>query len=163
VPRRKRPPLPRAKAPLHEVEALRPVIEEIVRTRDRFAKLEVEPRSGLVDDLVDAVGFAKADLADILAGKQAKPAAWTMDIFVRDVCDALRRAGIEALMDPDPEASHAQSLARAVADAAGLPDQGALFHQMQRARKIVKTRLPDIRLEVTVLWAEPEEDCAKQD
>jgi len=97
---------------------------------------------------VDAVGFAKAGLTDILAGKHVRPAAWTMDIFVCDVCDAMEQVGLEAVMSPDPGTSRAQDLARKVAEAARLPDQGNLYKQMQRARNIEKRRLPDVTIMV---------------
>lgn len=107
-----------------------------------FARMSHDQRDQLVDALVRAIGFAKAGLTDILAGKQAKPAAWTLDIFVRDVCDALAAAGVPVLMDPNPEFSHAQSFAKELAELAGLRGHGksvgSLFKQMQRARKIEK-------------------------
>jgi hypothetical protein len=76
------------------------------------------------------------DLGDILAGKRVRPAAWTMDIFVRNVRDALQAVGVAGTMDPQRENSITQNLAGELAAAAGLPDQGELFKQMQRARKI---------------------------
>jgi hypothetical protein len=88
--------------------------------------------------LVDAIGFARVGVENLLAGKRAKPAAWTMDIFVRDVCDALNAAGIAYTMTPTHQGSRAQLLAKQLAVAAGLPEQGELFHQMQAARKIEK-------------------------
>jgi hypothetical protein len=92
----------------------------------------------MTDALVHAVEFAKAGLADILAGKETKSAAWAMDILVKDVCDALRAVGVATPMDPVREHSLAQTLAGDLAELAGLPDQGELFKQMQRARKIEK-------------------------
>src|SRR5690348_16647744 len=48
--------------------------------------------NALVRELVDAVCFARVGLSGLLGGKQAKPAAWTQDIFVKDVFDALATA-----------------------------------------------------------------------
>jgi hypothetical protein len=135
------------------VEALRPAIRQIVEGLSRyseFTSLDNGARDRLTDDLVDAVGFAKAGLADILTGKRVKPAAWTMDIFVRDVCDALQKVGVPVPMNSKAWASCAQFVAENVANTAGLPDRGDLFKQMQRAKRITKSRLPDIHISVTI-------------
>jgi hypothetical protein len=110
-------------------------------------QLRDEKQTCLTDTLVDAVGFAKAGLADILAGKNSRPAAWTMDIFVKDVCDALDKAGVKFTPSPDAGGSRAQSLAKAIAEVAGIPDQGNLYKQMQRAKHIDKRHLPDIHID----------------
>ena len=65
-----------------------------------------------------------------------KPTQWTGDIFIKDVCNALEKVGVPVLMHPDPELSHAQSLAKRIVEAVGLPVKGKLFKQMQRARRI---------------------------
>jgi hypothetical protein len=108
-----------------------------------------------VNDLVDACAFAKAGLRELLTGKNTRSDAWTMDIFVRDVCDALRHAGVRVSMNQDSNASHAQSLAVAIGKAVGLPSQGTLFKQMQRAKRIKKKQLPDVRIE-GVIMREPD-------
>ncbi len=143
MPRRKRALKKIALADASETEGLRSVIREKIRGRgSAFARLSDQQREELVNALVRAVGFAKAGLSDITAGKQAKPAAWMLDIFVKDVCDALRAVGVPVLMDATAEFSHAQSFAKELAEAAGLQGHGKgvgnLFKQMQRARKIEK-------------------------
>lgn len=157
MPRRKHPLLPRATANRSAAEVLRPVIRDIVQRRSLFATVPRPKQEALIDKLVDAVGYAKAGLADVLAGKQAKPKAWTADIFVRDVCDVLRQAGRRVSMNPNPKKSHAQSFIKELMEAAGLPDAGKLFKQMQRARDIEKKSLPDICVEVTVVWSETDD------
>lgn len=153
MPRRTRPLLRRAETDQATVEVLRPKIKGVVDGRTaanhvgQFARLTNEQRAALVDDLVDAVGFARAGLKDLLAGKQTRAEAWTMDIFVRDVCDALCKVGVPVSMHPDPSKSHAQSLALEVARVTRLPNQGKLYKQMQRANDITKRRLPDICFE----------------
>jgi hypothetical protein len=92
----------------------------------------------MIDALVDAIGFAKAGLADILAGKDTRSAARATNILVKDVCDALRAVGVATPMAPRRDESLAQRLADDLASLAGLPDQGQLFKQMQRARRIKK-------------------------
>lgn len=140
MPRKKIPPMSVATESLSEgeVRALRKKIAAAVagRADNAIRKLNPDVRGSLVDDLVRAVRYAKIGLPNTVAGSRAKRSAWGMDIFVRDVCHALQRAGLPVLMNPDPQASLAQSLAREIARVAGLPDQGDLFHQMQRARKI---------------------------
>jgi hypothetical protein len=103
--------------------------------------LRTSAKKRLLDDVVRAVGFAKLGLDELLAGKKTRPAAWTLDIFTRDVCDALRDAGLPVAMHPDPESSLAQSFAQEVADTVGLPGTGKMFKQMQRAKEIKKRRL----------------------
>jgi hypothetical protein len=75
-----------------------------------------------------------------------------MDIFVRDVCDALAAAGVPVQASRDPEESHVQALATEIVGLAGLPDQGTLYNQMRRRQDIKKTQDPDIHLEYTVSW-----------
>jgi hypothetical protein len=152
MPRRKRQLLKRAEADVSEAEVHRRDVREAVRTRNVLGRLRDEVQDRLVDDLVDAIGYAKAGLADILSGKRVKPRAWMLDIFVKDVSDAMERAGILAVMDPDPEASHAQSLAMQLIRIAGLPEGGKLFKQMQRAKEILKTRLPDVYITDAGIW-----------
>lgn len=144
MPRKRIPPKLIAEAAIGKAEALREKIASVVdrRTDNVIRNLNPDVRRVLVDDLVRAVGFAMAGLPTAIAGSRAKRNAWVMDIFVRDVCDALRRAGVPALMNSDPQASLAQSLAKEVVQVAGLPDQGDLFHQMQRGGKIVKELVP---------------------
>jgi hypothetical protein len=153
VPRRTRPLVRRSEIDQATVEALRLKIKSVVDGRTvannvgRFTRLTSEQRAGLIDDLVDAVGFAKAGLRDVLAGKETRAEAWTMDIFVRDVCDALRKVGVPVSMHQDPSKSYSQSLAVEVARVCRLPNQGKLYKQMQRANDITKRRLPDIYIE----------------
>jgi hypothetical protein len=155
MPSRQTPIRRKAIAQAAEIEKLRPVIQEIVRTRHTLRDLSGGVQAELIDALVDAVGFAKAGLADILAGKEVKPAAWMRDILVTDVCDALRKAGVPVQMQADPACSHAQSLVKVVAEVAGLECDGTLYHQMQyqqphHKRRIKKTRLPDVYIEYTI-------------
>lgn len=143
MPRRKHPVKKIAVADAREAEALRPAIFQMMLARGGvFTRMSKQQQNQLADQLVHAVGYAKAGLTDILAGKGVKPAAWVLDIFVKDVCDALAAAGVPVLMDPAPESSHAQSFAKELAEAAGLSGHGKsagnLFKQMQRARKIIK-------------------------
>ena len=119
--------------------ALRILIEGLVGSEDRLRRLPDDSRATLVATLVHAIGFARAGLADILAGKDTRPAAWTMDILVKDVRDALSAAGVPVPMDPRRDASTAQWLAGKLAAAAGLPAQGQLFKQMQRAQRIERS------------------------
>jgi len=141
--------LRRATAGKDEIEKLRPIIERVVASRSSFAMLATAVKQQLLDDVVDAVGFAKAGLADILEGKRAKPDAWMGDIFVMDICRALDRAGIPVREKFKAEESHAQSFARAVADAVRLPLKGQLRKQMRRARQITRRPLSDIDIEYT--------------
>ena len=144
MPRRTRPLMPRATAMLDAAgaAALRAAVEEIAYRDEALAGLSDQAWDRLIDALVDATGFAKAGLADILAGKDTRPAAWTTDVLVRDVCDALRTAGVPAPMTRRRDGSLAQRLADDLAALAGLPDQGELFKQMQRAREIEKAGGP---------------------
>ena len=144
--------MPRREGPLRRVRcsdwdqaaALIPAIEPILQAQ-KVPVRNAKAKRRLIDDLVHAVGFAKAGLPDI-EGSRAKPAAWLVDIFVRDVCDALKRAKIPALVNPCAAESHAQALAKDLADVAGLPNRGQLFHQMQRAGRIEKPRVGDATL-----------------
>jgi hypothetical protein len=117
---------------------LRAQVESIAYGHEELKQLPDQAWEGMLDALVDAIGFTKAGLADILAGKETKPAAWAMDILVRDVCDALRAVGAPVFMNKHREDSLAQTLVGELAALAGLPGQGELFKQMQRARKIEK-------------------------
>jgi hypothetical protein len=117
---------------------LRTQVDSIIGRQSWRRQLTGAKRGALVAALVDAIGFARVGLENLLAGKRTRPAAWTMDIFMRDVCDALNAAGIAYTMTPTHQGSRAQLLAKQLAVAAGLPDQGELFHQMQAARKIEK-------------------------
>lgn len=129
-------------------DVLRAAIEgaldgKALRRWNAFSQLDDVARDNLVDDLMDAVNFATTGLEGVLSGKDTKPAAWGMDIFVRDVCGAMRHAGMHVAINRDPDASLAQSLAREVAKAVGNIDKasklrggGNLFKQMQRAKQI---------------------------
>jgi hypothetical protein len=117
---------------------LRAQVEEIAYRHEELKHLPDQAWEELTDALVHAVGFAKAGLADILAGKDTRAAAWATDILVKDVCDALRAVDAPVFMNKCREDSLAQTLAGDLAKLAGLPDQGELFKQMQRARKIEK-------------------------
>lgn len=138
--------MPRRTRPLKSIAAalfdstqttqLRRIVEELIKRESRLCSLPADRQEVLVADVIDAVGYATAGLTDILAGKRAKPAAWTMDIFVHDVCAALRAVGIPYAMSPAHEESRAQCLAKRLAEAAGLAHRGELFHQMQRAQCI---------------------------
>lgn len=138
MPRRTRPLKPYAEAVIDATEAarLRADIEEIAYRDEALRRLPDARWDSLIAALVDAVMFARIGLAHMLAGKRSKPAAWTTDILVRDVCDALSAAGIKLTMAARRDASLAQRLAGELAGLAGLPDQGELFKQMQRARRI---------------------------
>jgi hypothetical protein len=114
-------------------------VQAIAQRYGELARLPNEKRDTLIAALVDAIGFARAGLADILAGKRAKPAAWTMDILVKDVCDALRATGVAAPMATRRAESLAQILAGDLAALAGIPVKGQLFKQMQRARRLEKS------------------------
>jgi hypothetical protein len=140
MPRRKIPVKPMAEGILDTAGAaqLRAAIEEIAYRHEELRQLSDQAWEGMTDALVDAIGFAKAGLADILAGKETKPVAWAMDILVKDVCDALRAVGAPVFMNKCREDSLAQTLAGEITALAGLLDQGQLFKQMQRARKIEK-------------------------
>ena len=109
----------------------------------RLLALPDAQRRALVAALADAVHFAEVGLSTILGGKGAKPKAWTMDIFVRDVCDALRAVGLPAAMSDHHTGSLAQFLAESIAVVA-IPGvgQGELFKQMQRSRKIAIIEYP---------------------
>jgi hypothetical protein len=137
VPRRTRPIKRRATAGLDAADGMELLtqVDSIIGRQSWRRQLTGAKR----DELVAAIGFARVGLENLLAGKRTKPAAWTMDIFVRDVCDALNAAGIAYTMTPTHPGSRAQLTAKQLAAAAGLPDQGELFHQMQRARRIEKT------------------------
>jgi hypothetical protein len=125
-----------------EVVELRTDVEEIACRHKELVKLLDDGWDALVAALVDAIGFAKVGLGDILAGKRARPAAWTTDVLVRDVCDVLRTAGVPAPMTQRRDGSLAQRLADDLAALAGLPDQGELFKQMQRGARIEKAGGP---------------------
>jgi hypothetical protein len=144
MPRRTRPLLPMAIAGVDAAgaEKVRGDIEGIFAKEATLRRLPSDKRAALVAALADAIGFAKAGLADILTGKRVKPAAWTMDIVVRDVCDALHADDLPVSMAYACRKSLAQRLADAVGAMAGLPDQGELFKQMQRARDIEKAGAP---------------------
>lgn len=120
MPRRKKLLRPRTGFLLREPEAYRGVICAVIGARNdnAFRRLSDEARQQLIDDLVHAVGHAKAGL--ILRGKRARTTAWTLDIFVKDVCDALKKVGMPVLMNSDPALSYAQSLAKEIAHAVGL-------------------------------------------
>jgi len=96
--------------------------------------------NALVRELLDAVCFARVGLSGLLGGKQAKPAAWTQDIFVKDVFDALATAQPRRRLSMNRYGSRSlvQRLAGELAVAAGVPVKGELFKQMQRARQIEK-------------------------
>jgi len=140
MPRRKIPVKPMGEAILDAagVVELRAAIEEIAYRYEELKQLSDQAREGMLDALVDAIGFAKAGLANILAGKHTRSAAWTTNILVKDVCDALRAVGVATPMATHRDESLAQRLADDLAALAGLPDQGELFKQMQAARKIEK-------------------------
>jgi hypothetical protein len=140
MPRRTRPIERRATAGFDTDGAaqLRTQVDSIIGRQSWRRQSTGAKRGALIAALVDAIGFARVGLENLLAGKHTKPAAWTMDIFVRDVCDALNAAGIAYTMTPTHPGSRAQLLAKRLAVAAGLPDQGELFHQMQRGPEIEK-------------------------
>jgi hypothetical protein len=163
VPRKQQQRRRRAEAPRREAEAYRGTIDAIVGSRSDYAfkRLTNRQRMQLVDDLVDALGFAMAGLPPAVRGGRAMQAAWNLDIFVRDVCDALRRARVPVAMNADPSQSHAQLLARDIAVAAGLPGHGKrignLFKQMQRGRQIKKKSHPDASIRVRWEGSHPED------
>jgi hypothetical protein len=117
---------------------LRAAVEEIAYRHEALKRLPDQAWEELTGALVHAVEFAKAGLADILAGKDKRSAAWTTDILVKDVCDALRAVGLATPMAAHRDESLAQKFASELAEVAGLPDQGELFKSMQRARRIEK-------------------------
>jgi hypothetical protein len=135
-----------------------------------FPQLHVDRWERLVEDLIDAVGFALAGLDGVVRGRRTRASAWSLDIFVRDICDAMWRACLQVSMHPDPRnwSAKAQALALELVKMAGLPGHngegpGNLFKQMQRGRRIVKTQQPNLRLEKSgsdewiVTIGEPEE------
>ena len=138
MPRRRQPVRRGSIADAAIAETYRDLIRTQVLSLGIFAPLSGRSRDQLLDELVQAVGHAKNGLASIVGGKRARPAAWTLDIFTRDVCDALKKAGISVFMTPDPELSDAQAIVRDLALAVGLPSVGTMFKQMQRARRIEK-------------------------
>ena len=134
-----------------EVWQHRELIEAIIRNHVSL-QLTEPARRRLVDDLVDAAGFALAGLVGVVRGKRARPRAWALDILLRDVSDALLRAGVASTMNPHPDLSRAQSLAKEIAEKIGVPGHsergvGNLFHQAQRAKEIEKTRRPNVLIE----------------
>jgi len=142
VPRRTRPLRRGITANANKAEAFRPKILQLVQHHSIFAPVPHQTREALIDELVHAVGFAKLGLAELVAGKQSKPTARTLDIFTKDVCDVLRRARRRVTMNPNPRASRAQSFVVELARAVGLPGVGHMFKQMQRERKIEKQAVP---------------------
>ena len=118
--------------------AYRPTIKALVQRTNILATVPPQTRELLIDELVHAVGFVKIGLVELTAGKRTKPEAWALDIFTRDVCDILRRAGRRVSMNPNANRSRAQSFVRELAQAVGLPGGGQMFKQMQRARKMDK-------------------------
>ena len=109
---------------LAEQRELRRCVERAAYKDPRFRRLHKQARKTLSDNLVDAVVFARVGMGDLLAGKNTRPEAWLMDIFVRDVREALNAVGFACTMAPDHDASLAQWLAVNIAAAPGLPDWG---------------------------------------
>lgn len=135
MPRRTRPVKRQAGFTVDEADC--DGIDKAIRSVvDRFPAGALAPakREALIQDLFDAVCFAKVGLKDLLAGKATKPEAWTADIFVKDVCDALCNAGRPTPMSANPQGKlHPQILAADVWSACKLPRiRGNLFKQMQR-------------------------------
>jgi hypothetical protein len=145
---------PLAVAARSSAEALRPEISRLIegKTDGVFRRLAESQRAELVDRLVHAIGFALAGLPTSMTRTGSKLDAWRADIFVGDVCNALAGVGIPAVMNEDPALSHAQLLAKELVDLAGLPDEGDLFHQMQRAKKIKRKRWPDLLVLIPVTF-----------
>jgi hypothetical protein len=134
----------------------RGLIEQIVHTHSDYvpAQITEAARQQLIDELVDAAGFALAGLSGVVRGRRARPAAWTLDILFRDVSDTLARVGGVSTMNPDPSLSHAQSMVKEIAEKIGLPGHGKrgvgnLFTQAQRSRDIERTKHPNALLEYT--------------
>jgi hypothetical protein len=130
------------------------MIEGLIARANSVPRLDPTARQKLIDDLVDALGFAMAGLRGVVRGKRARPDAWALDILYRDVSDALARAGIATTMHPDPALSRAQTLTKLIAEKVGLAGHGKrgvgnLFMQAQRSRKIEKRKLPDVLIQYT--------------
>jgi hypothetical protein len=108
-----------------------------------FPRLEAGRLQQLIEDLSHAVGFARAGLVGVVTGKGARPHAENLDHLVRGVDSAMRWADLRVAMYRDPlhQRAKAQRLALELIQMACLrghnkENPGALFEQMQRARRI---------------------------
>ena len=119
-------------------------VEALVTAERQFAALYPQERAALTAALVNAVGFACAGLpaAAKAAGRQrARSHAWTLDVFMRDVADALAVAGVAVTMNPNPTFSFAQGFAMRLARLGGLNPTN-MFEQNQRQRVIAVQCVP---------------------
>jgi hypothetical protein len=120
---------------LIEDEELRVKVRDAILNADRsLTRLPKVAQEALIDALCEAARYAEAGMR--LKGGRSRAAAWTQDLLVRDVCDALCSAGIPVPLKLKRDHSVAQRLAGNIAVLLGLPDQGELRTQMQRAKDI---------------------------
>jgi hypothetical protein len=124
---------------------LRHQIHGLLRGKNQtvFTSIPDDKRRWLTAELTLAAIRAQFGL-NIAQGSRTKRTAWSLDVFTFDVCHALWRAGVPIVADPDPEASHAQALAKQLATLIGLPgSNGTFYNQMRRARHFLLGSGPD--------------------
>jgi len=105
------------------------------------AQLGAPDRDRMAARIADAYQFARLDLGRVLAGKSAKPDAWTADIFCSDVAEAWKEAF--QTKQPPPaweEGDESSPLVRFVNDLAAELRLGrgraSLVNSAKRGRKI---------------------------
>jgi hypothetical protein len=112
---------------LIEDEELRVKVRDAILNADRsLTRLPKVAQEALIDALCEAARYAEAGMR--LKGGRSRAAAWTQDLLVRDVCDALCSAGIPVPLKLKRDHSVAQRLAGNIAVLLGLAGSGRATH-----------------------------------
>lgn len=113
------------------------VVRAVCRRRDSvFVRLAASQRRLLVKRLILAAGWAAAGIPEHVLVNRKKRQAWAADMLVFDVCRAFEAVNLPVTTAPQARLSHVQMMAGDLIRIVGLPEQGELFHQMRRARRL---------------------------